>query len=136
MSFTKLPLDLVRGFTDAIQSLTEFPVILERTLRDTNAAIADLRLQLAGLQSQMGRIAAQLETMRPALDTLVERTAPLIDAAEGARRELAGATERLVVTTQSLERIVQMAAPLDLVGKRVVDRFRRVTGGGSTESSS
>lgn len=134
-SVVRLPLDLLSGLAEAVHALAALPAELERTIRDTNALMAALRTELGGLHDQVERIAVQLETMGPVIEGLVERTTPLIDVADAARRELVAATAQLTATGQSLERALQMAAPLDLVGKRIADRFRRVTRqGGPTET--
>ena len=68
---------------------------------------------------------AQLEKMTAVADRLVEGTAAM---AEEARRQMALTTKQLAATNRSLEHIVRLAEPLDRVGKRVVERFQRVTG--------
>ncbi len=127
-SVVRLPVDLVCGVTQAVRGLAELPLALERTMRETNALIAESRAQLELLREQAGRMMAQLEKMAAVADRLVEGTAPMAAMAEEARRQMALTTEQLAATNRSLEHIVRLAEPLDRVSKRVVERFQRVTG--------
>ena len=42
-SVVRLPVDLVRGLTQVVRGLAELPLALERTMRETNALIAESR---------------------------------------------------------------------------------------------
>jgi hypothetical protein len=130
LSIIKLPLELVSGLTEALRALADLPVALERTMRETNALIGESRAQLALLREQAAKMMAQLEKMTTVADRLVQATGPMVGMAEEARRQMALTTEQLTATNRSLEHIVRLAEPLDRVGKRVVERFRRVTGRG------
>ena len=134
-SLLTLPFDVLRGVTEGVRALAELPVALERTMRETNALIAESRAQLELLRIQAERMMTQLEKMTSVADRLVDGTTPMVGMAEEARRQMALTTEQLAATNRSLEHIVQLAEPLDRVGKRVVERFRRVTGrGGPSET--
>ena len=83
-----------------------------------------------------GTMMTQLEKMTTVADRLVQATGPMAGMAEEARRQMALTTEQLAATNRSLENIVRLAEPFDRVGKRVVERFRRVTGRGGSEPGS
>ena len=106
-SVVRLPVDLVRGLTQVVRGLAELPLALERTMRETNALIAESRAQLELLREQAGRMMAQLEKMAAVADRLVEGTAPMAAMAEEARRQMALTTEQLAATNRSLEHIVR-----------------------------
>src|SRR5436190_896430 len=89
-----LPVDLVRGLTQVVRGLAELPLALERTMRETNALIAESRAQLELLREQAGRMMAQLEKMTAVADRLVEGTAPMAAMAEEARREMTAREHR------------------------------------------
>jgi len=122
---------LLGSLTDAVRGFADLPGALERAIRETNALIAESRAQLALLREQAERMSAQLEKMTRVADRLVDATAPMAAMAEEARRQMALTTEQLAATNHSLEQIVRLAEPFDRVGKRVVERFMRVTGRGS-----
>lgn len=127
-SLLTAPLELIAKLMESAQALAEFPATLERTLRETNALIGKLAQQLDGVQGQIDRIVTQLDAVAPHLDALRAQVGPLVEVADGARQHLVTATTQLATTAHDLERIANIAEPLDAVSKRVVDQFRRVTG--------
>jgi ABC-type transporter Mla subunit MlaD len=128
MSSLLSPFEAVRALGDAVRALAELPAALERNLRETNVLITESRAQLALLGEQARRMMEQLDKMATVTDRLVEGATAIATVAEGAQRQMALTTEQLVATNRSLEQIVRLAEPLDRVGKRVAERFQRVTG--------
>jgi hypothetical protein len=127
-SALQLPLDLVRALRETLHALAELPIALERNLRETNALIAESRSQLELLGEQARRMMVQLDKMATVTDGLVEGTRSIAAAAKDAQRQMVLTTEQLAATNRSLEQIVRLAEPLDRLGKRVAERFLRVTG--------
>jgi ABC-type transporter Mla subunit MlaD len=134
-SLIESPLEILRSAADSVRALAELPVTLERTLRDTNALIADARTQLAGLGEQAQRMMAQLDRMAEATDRLVDGATAIARVAREAQQQVAAANDQLVATNRALDQIVRLAEPLDRMGKRVTDGLLRVTGrrGGTDE---
>jgi methyl-accepting chemotaxis protein len=128
ISLLGMPLELLRSFTDSVRVVVEFPATLEQTMRETNALIADARRELGLLGEQIRRMMEQLDKMATVSDRLVEGTRSIAETATGAQQQMVRTTEQLAATNRSLEQLVRFAEPLDRVGKRVADRFLRVTG--------
>jgi hypothetical protein len=120
-SFVAAPFELMKAVGDSVRALAELPATLERSLRDTNALIAEARTQLALLSEQ-------LDKMVVVTDRLVETTSAIAAVAEGAQRQMAATGEQLAAANRSLEHIVRLAEPLDRMGKRVAEGLLRVTG--------
>ena len=112
-SVLALPFELLGGLTEAVRALADLPVALERTMRETNALIAESRAQLEMLREQAGKMMTQLEKMTTVADRLVQATGPMAGMAEEARRQMALTTEQLAATNRSLENIVRLAEPFD-----------------------
>ena len=136
-SLVESPLDLLRTIGESVRALAELPATLERTLRDTNALIADARTQLGALGQQVQRMMAQLDKMAQATDRLVDGATAIAAVAREAQGQMAAASDQLATTNRTLEQIVRLVEPLDRMGKRVADGLMRVTGrrGASDESS-
>jgi ABC-type transporter Mla subunit MlaD len=127
-SLVESPLELLRTIGESVRALAELPATLERTLRDTNALIADARTQLAGLGEQVQRMMDQLDKMAVATDRLVDGATSIAGVARDAQRQMAAASDQLAATNRTLEQIVRLAEPLDRMGKRVAEGLMRVTG--------
>jgi methyl-accepting chemotaxis protein len=129
-------ISLLSSLTDTLRGFADLPAALERAIRETNGLIKEARAQLGLLREQAERMSAQLEKMTTIADRLADATAPMGAMAEEARRQMALTTEQLTATNRSLEQIVRFAEPFDRVGKRMVERFMRVTGRGGGEEGS
>jgi chromosome segregation ATPase len=128
----RVPLELVRALTEAIQALAGLPTALERNLRETNGLIAESRAQLELLGEQARRMTVQLDKMAAVTDGLLEGTKAIAGAADDVRRQMELTTAQLAATNRSLEQLVRFTEPLDRVGKRMAESFQRVTGRGRT----
>lgn len=117
---------------ESVQALVEFPATLERTMRETNALIADARAHLALLGEQIRRMMEQLDKMATVSDRLIDGARSIAETATDAQQQMARTTDQLAAMNRSLDQIVRLAEPLDRVGKRVAERFRRATGRGGT----
>ena len=126
------PLHLLRTLGESVEALARLPASIERTLRETNALIADARAQLTLLGGQIGRMMEQLDKMATVTDRLVDGASAVSTIAENAHRQMAATTEQLAATNRTLEQLVRFAEPLDRLGKRVAERFSRVTGRSGT----
>ncbi len=134
ISLFTTPLEIARSLADSARALAELPVTLERTLRETNALIADARAQLTLLGDQVKRMMEQLEKMGTLTDRLVDGVGAITGAAQDAQRQIAATAEQLGATNRTLEQIVRMAEPLDRMGKRLATGLLRVSGRRSTSS--
>jgi methyl-accepting chemotaxis protein len=128
LDWLQTPGHVLRALAESLEALGRFPATLERTMRETNALIADARAQLALLGDQIGRMMEQLDTMATVTDRLVDGARSISQVASEAQRQMAASTEQLAATNRSLEQIVRLTEPLDRLGKRLADRFSRVTG--------
>ena len=128
MSILSAPFELIGSLAESARALADIPVTLERSLRETNALIGEARAQLALLGDQVQVMMAQLERMGTVTDRLVQATTSITTAAQDAQRQMAMAGEQLAATNRTLEQIVRLAEPLDRLGKRLAERFTRVTG--------
>ncbi len=122
------PLELLWAVGRSLRAIAELPATLERTLRDTNALIADARTRLGDVGVQIERMMSQLDKMAEATDRLVEGATAIAGVAHDAQRQMAAASDQLASTNRTLEHIVRLVEPLDRMGKRVADGLMRVTG--------
>jgi ABC-type transporter Mla subunit MlaD len=135
-SLVESPLELLRTIGESVRALAELPATLERTLRDTNALIADARTQLGAVGEQVQRMMAQLDKMAEATDRLVDGATAIAAVAREAQGQMAAASDQLATTNRTLEQIVRLVEPLDRMGKRVADGLMRVTGRRSASDES
>jgi ABC-type transporter Mla subunit MlaD len=130
------PLQLLRSLGESVDALARLPASIERTLQETNGLIVDARAQLTLLGSQIGRMMEQLDKMATVTDRLVDGARSVSTIAGDAQRQMAATTEQLAATNRTLEQLVRFAEPLDRLGKRVAERFSRVTGrAGATDDT-